>query len=126
MTLRSRTITISVNRKTADAFDAILNIPGKIMPDAKKNDDGWWSFTTPRGPAKMKFNENKELGILDHLFVDNDARWNVPMRVVSNGENSAIIITLFKPDNFSNQLFDERMKEMEKIMENMKQIIEKT
>ena len=123
---RSHTITISVNRKTAEVFDAILDCPKEMMSDAKKDDDGWWSFTTSRGPAKMKFNENKQLGILDHLFVDNEARWNVPMRVVSNGENSAIIITLFKPDIFSDQLFDERMKEMEKIMENMKQIIEKT
>ncbi len=123
---RSHTITISVNRKTAEVFDAILDCPKEMMSDAEKDDDGWWSFTTPRGPAKMKFNENKELGILDHLFVDDEARWNVPMRVISNGENSAIIITLFKPDNFSDQLFDERMKEMEKIMENMKQIIEKT
>ena len=123
---RSNTITIFVNRKTADVFDAVLDCPQEIMSDAEKDDDGWWSFTTPRGPAKMKFNENKQLGILDHLFVDNEATWHVPMRVVSNGEHSAIIITLFKPDNLSDQLFDERMKEMEKIMENMKQIIEKT
>jgi len=123
---RSNTITIFVNRKTADVFDAVLDCPKEMMSDAEKDDDGWWSFTTPRGHAKMKFNENKQLGILDHLFVDNEATWHVPMRVVSNGEHSAIIITLFKPDNLSDQLFDERMKEMEKIMENMKQIIEKT
>jgi len=123
---RSHTITIFVNRKTAEVFDAILDCPKEMMSDAEKDDDGWWSFTTPRGSAKMKFNENKELGILDHLFVDNEAKWHVPMRVVSNGENSAVIITLIKPDNFSDPLFDERMKEMEIIMENMKQIIEKT
>ena len=123
---RSNTITIFVNRRTADVFDAVLDCPKEMMSDAEKDDDGWWSFTTPRGPAKMKFNENKQLGILDHLFVDNEATWHVPMRVVSNGEHSAIIITLLKPDNLSDQLFDERMKEMEKIMENMKQIIEKT
>ncbi len=124
MSIRSRTITISVNRKTADAFDAILNIPGQMMPDAKKHDDGWWSFTTETGPARLKFNENKELGILDHQFVDKEATWNVPMRVVPNGENSAVIITLIKPASVSDQSFDERMKELEKIMQTMKQIIE--
>ena len=124
MPFKSRTITISINRKTAEAFDAILNIPSKIMPDAKKNDDGWWSFTTQWGPARLKFNEKKQLGILDHQFIDNVATWEVPMRVVSHGENSAVITTLIKPANVSDQTFDERMEELEKIMQTMKQIIE--
>jgi len=122
--IRSHTITITVKRKTGEVFEAVLNCPPKMMPGAKKNAEGWWSFTTERGPAKLKFNENRQLGLLDHQYVDNDASWNVPMRVVPNGENSHVIITLFKPEHFSDQLFDERMKEMEQIMENMKQIVE--
>ena len=125
MDIHSRTITFSVNRKTAETFDAILNIPPKIMPDAIKSNDGWWSFTTLRGPAKLKFNENRQLGILDYQFIDNEAKWNVPMRVISNGNNSSVITTIIKPDGISDQSFDERMIEIEKIMESMKQIIER-
>ena len=125
MNIHSRTITFSVNRKTAETFDAILNIPPKMMPDAIKSNDGWWSFTTLRGPAKLKFNENRQLGILDYQFVDNEAKWNVPMRVISNGNDSAVITTIIKPDGISDQSFDERMIEIEKIMESMKQIIER-
>jgi hypothetical protein len=121
---RVRTITFSVNKKTGDVFDAILNIPSKMMPDAKKNNDGWWSFTTPWGPGKLKFNENKQFGILDHQFVEDEAKWNVPMRVVSHGEESEVMITLIKPDTISDQLFDERMNEMEKMMLDMKKILE--
>jgi hypothetical protein len=124
MDIHSRTITFSVNRKTAETFDAILNIPPKLIPDAIKSNDGWWSFTTLRGPAKLKFNENRQLGILDYQFVDNEAKWNVPMRVISNGNDSAVITTIIKPDGISDQSFDERMIEIEKIMESMKQIIE--
>lgn len=124
MDIHSRTITFSVNRKTAETFDAILNIPPKMMPDAIKSNDGWWSFTTLRGPAKLKFNENRQLGILDYQFVDNEAKWNVPMRVISNGNDSTVITTIIKPDGISDQSFDERMIEIEKIMESMKQIIE--
>lgn len=123
MDIRSRSITISVNRKTADAFDAILNMPGKMMPDAKKSDDGWWSFTTQSGPARLKFKENKKLGILDHQFVDNVATWDVPMRVVSNGKDSAVIMTLIKPESVSDKTFDERMNELEMVMENMSKIL---
>lgn len=126
MNIKSRTITFSVNRKTADAFDAILNIPPKMMPDATKRDDGWWSFTGPWGPAKLKFNENKQHGILDYQVVENDAKWDVPMRVVSKGDNSEVISTIIKPDTLSDETFDERMKEIEKIMLSMKQIIEDT
>ena len=125
MDIHSRTITFSVNRKTAETFDAILNIPPKMIPDAMKSKDGWWSFTTLRGPAKLKFNENRQLGILDYQFIDNEAKWNVPMRVVSNGNDSAVITTIIKPDAISIESFDERMIEIEKIMESMKQIIEK-
>jgi len=125
MDIRSRTITFSVNRKTAETFDAILNIPPKMIPDAMKSNDGWWSFTTLRGPAKLKFYENRKLGILDYQFVDNEAKWNVPMRVISNGNDSAVITTIIKPDGISDQSFDERMIEIEKIMESMKQIIER-
>jgi len=123
---QSRTITFTVNRTTADAFDAILNIPPKMMPDATKQDDGWWSFTGPWGPAKLKFNENKQLGILDYQVIENDAKWNVPMRVVSKGDDSEVISTIIKPDTLSDETFDERMKEIEKIMLSMKQIIEET
>jgi hypothetical protein len=47
------------------------------------------------------------------------------MRVISNGNDSAVITTIIKPDGISDQSFDERMIEIEKIMESMKQIIER-
>lgn len=122
----SRTITFTVNRKTAEAFDAILNMPPKMMPDATKQDDGWWAFTGPWGPAKLKFNEDKQLGILDHQVVDSDAQWNVPMRVVAKGDDSEVITTIIKPETISDKTFDERMKDIEKIMFSMKEIIEKS
>lgn len=68
--IRSRTISIMVNRKTGDTFDAILNSPPKMIPDAKLTSDGWWSFSTARGNAMLKFKENRPLGILDYMFID--------------------------------------------------------
>ncbi len=122
--IRSRTIVITVHKKTGDAFDAILQVPPKMMPDAKLNDDGWWSFTGPHGKSRLKFNENKSLGILDHQFIDEDSTWNVPMRVVASGDFSEVIITLNKPDELTNDQFDQRMSEMEEMVITMKNIIE--
>ncbi|MDH3677807.1 MAG: hypothetical protein OEQ12_05840 [Nitrosopumilus sp.] len=124
--VRSRTISMSVSRKTGDVFDAILDSPPKIMPDATKNNDGSWSFSTPRGNANLKFKQNKSFGILDHLYVDDETSWEVPMRVVSSGNESEVIITIIKPDILTNDQFDERMKEIEVLFKNLKEIIEKS
>ncbi|AFS80623.1 hypothetical protein NKOR_03645 [Candidatus Nitrosopumilus koreensis AR1] len=121
---RSRTLSITVKKKTGDAFDTILQIPPKMMPDAKINDNGWWSFTGPRGQSKLKFSENKSLGILDHKFVDKEAVWDVPMRIVSSGDFSEILITLNKPDELTDEQFNQRVDEVGEMFDRMKQIIE--
>ena len=121
---RSRTINVTVNKKTGDAFDAILQVPPKMMPDAKLNDDGWWSFTGPHGKSKLKFNANKLLGILDHQYIDEESTWNVPMRVVSSGEFSEIVITLNKPDELTDDQFNQRISEIGEMIISMKNIIE--
>ncbi|WP_316505390.1 hypothetical protein [Nitrosopumilus sp.] len=121
---RSRTFSITVNKKTGDAFDAILQVPPKMMPDAKLQEDGWWSFTGPHGKSRLKFNENKPLGILDHEYVDEESKWNVPMRVISSGEFSEVVITLNKPDELTDAQFDQRMSEIGEMIISMKNIIE--
>jgi hypothetical protein len=117
---------MSVCRETGDVFDAILNSPPKIMPGATQNSDDSWSFSTPRGNANLKFKHNKTFGILDHLYTDDEASWEVPMRVVSNGDESEVIITITKPIVLTDEQFDERMKEMDGIFKNLKEIIEKS
>jgi len=124
--VRSRTITISVCRKTGEVFDAILNSPPKMMPDAMQNNDDSWSFSTPRGNANLKFKQNKTFGILDHLYTDDEASWDVPMRVVSSGDSSEVIITITKPEVLTDGQFDERMKEIEILFKNLKDILEKS
>jgi len=121
---RSRTISITVKKKIGDAFDAILQIPPKLMPDAKMNDDGWWFFTGPHGKSRLKFNENKSLGILDHRYIDEDSSWDVPMRVVSNGDFSEIVMTLNKPNELNDVQFDQRVSEIGEMIVTMKNIIE--
>ncbi len=121
---RSRTISITVKKKTGDAFDAILEMPQKMMSDAKINDAGWWSFTGPYGKSKLKFNEDKSLGILDHTYVDEVSSWDVPMKVVSNGDYSEVTITLNKPDELSDSEFDGRVVEIGEMFNSMKNILE--
>ncbi|MDH3833853.1 MAG: hypothetical protein OES34_06795, partial [Nitrosopumilus sp.] len=64
------------------------------------------------------------LGILDHQYVDDESHWNVPMRVVSSGDFSEVVITLNKPDELTDEQFDKRMSEIGEMMVSMKNIIE--
>ena len=74
--------------------------------------------------SKLKFNENKSFGILDHQFIDEESSWDVPMRVVSNGDFSEVIITLNKPDEITDEQFDQRMDELNEMFDSMKNILE--
>jgi hypothetical protein len=121
---RSRIISFTVKKKTGDAFDAILQVPPKMMPDAKMDNKGWWSFTGPHGKSKLKFNENKSLGVLDHHYVDEESSWDVPMRVISSGDFSEVVITLNKPDELTDVQFDQRVSEIGEMVVTMKNIIE--
>ena len=122
--IRTRTVSILVNKISGDAFDAILTLPPKIIPDAKINSDGWWSFIGPYGKSKLKFFQNKSLGILDHEYVDEESSWNIPMRVIPNGEFSEIIITLKKPEQLSDLQFDQRISNLSNMMTSMKNYLE--
>ena len=95
-----------------------------MMPDAKMNENGWWSFTGPHGKSKLKFNEEKSFGILDHKYVDDESVWDVPMRVVPSGDFSEVIITLNKPEQLSDEQFDQRVSELGEMVITMKNIIE--
>ena len=116
---------MSVSKQTGDVFDAILNAPPKMMPDAKQNGDGSWSFSTPRGNANLKFKHNKSFGILDHLYKDEETAWDIPMRVVPSGDDSEVIVTISKPEVLSDEQFDERTREIEDVFQHLKELIEK-
>jgi len=94
------------------------------MPDAKIDDDGWWSFTGSHGKSYLKFNEHKSNGILDHQFIDEESTWTVPMRVIPRGDYSEILIILNKPDELNDKQFDQRISEMGDVIIVMKNIIE--
>ena len=121
---RSRTICISVKKKTGDVFNAVLNIPPKLIPDAKIDDDEWWSFIGSPGKSYFKFNEHKPTEILDHQFIDKESTWTVPMIVIPSGDYSEILVTLNKSDELNDKQFDQRIFEMSEMVIAMKNIIE--
>ncbi|HJM79970.1 MAG TPA: hypothetical protein QF656_05500 [Nitrosopumilus sp.] len=122
--IRTRTISVHVNKLVGDTFDAIIELFPKIIPDAKINSDGWWSFIGPYGKSKVKFNPNKSLGILDHQYVDEESSWSIPMRVIPSGDFSEVIIILKKPDQLTDFQFDDRVAKINNLVTSMKKLLE--
>ncbi|MFE2480737.1 hypothetical protein [Streptomyces sp. NPDC059389] len=60
-------------------------------------------------PVAEVFAFNTELGMLDHDYVDEQASWQVPARVVANGTGSEFMITFFQPPAFTDPFFDEQI-----------------
>ena len=115
---------MSVNRMVGDTFDSIVELFPKFIPDAKINSDGWWSFTGPYGKSKIKFNQNKSLGILDHEYVDEESSWNTSVRIIPNGSFSEVKIILKKPEQLTDFQFDQRVEKINKLAISMKKILE--
>ena len=122
--IRTRTISLMVNKMAGDTFDAVVELFPKMIPDAKFDSNGWWCFIGPYGKSKVKFNQNKSLGILDHQYVDEESSWNIPMRIISNGDFSEVVITLKKPKELSDFQFDQRVSKINKIVISMKNMLE--
>lgn len=121
---RTRTISLNVNKIAGDAFDAIVELFPRIMPDAQLNSEGWWSFIGPYGKSKIKFNQNKSLGILDHDYVDELSSWHTSMRIIPNGNFSEVKIILKKPEQLTDFQFNQRVKKISKLATSMKHILE--
>ena len=122
--IKTRTISMEVNKMVGDTFDSIIGLFPKLIPDATMNSDGWWSFIGPYGKSKVKFNQNKSLGILDHQYVDEESSWNIPMRIIQNGNFSEVVIILTKPEQLSDFQFDQRVSKINQVIISLKKILE--
>ncbi|MFJ3174170.1 SRPBCC family protein [Streptomyces roseus] len=128
---RSVTKTVTIGRPAAEVFAylsdaanwpawAVVNIQA-IEPAPE---EGWWLMTTPQGPARLRIRGNAELGILDHDYLDEQAGWQVPARVVPNGNGSEFMMTFFQPPAFTDAFFDEQIALVDIELAELKKILE--
>ncbi|MFI6150916.1 hypothetical protein [Streptomyces sp. NPDC051109] len=130
---RSVTKTVTIERPVADVFAfladatnwpswAIVNVNVKAIEHT--NEPDWWLMTTPHGPARLRIRGNAELGILDHDYVEDQASWQVPARVVANGAGAEFMITFFQPPAFTDVFFDEQVALVDTELATLKRILE--
>jgi len=87
---------------------AIIN-----LRSVKKGQNGWYDLETIHGTGQLKMLSNEELGILDHIWKDNQASWTVYSRVIPNQKGSTFLMTFFQPANMDEEMFSKAMEGMD-------------
>jgi hypothetical protein len=124
-----RTISITVARPVKVVYE-YLAAPEKysewsfFLTSARPEGDRW-IFETPNGPVHVKFVERNAYGVLDHwVTVGGDAAIYVPLRVVAHGHESAVLFTVFRQSEMSDQDYDADIAAVRKDLENLKRVLE--
>ncbi len=130
-TMRSitKTVRIACDPKTAFAFLADLgNWPRwavvNVKSTVRSDDPEWWDMITPRGTARLRMRADARHGILDHDFVDPQASWTVPARIIANGGGAEFMITFFQPPGFTDTFFEEQIDLVDIELMKLKEILE--
>jgi hypothetical protein len=123
-----KTMTVSTNTKTVFGFfKNVKNMEtGGILKDIREGEDGWWKFHTPAGEAKLKLSRiEQELGVIDHIFVDNGLVWHVYVRIVPNQHGSTVSWTFIRPDGLDDKQFEEQLAAFDIEIEGWKKSLER-
>lgn len=98
------TKSVEIAADLGTVFDTVHDVgtwPSWAVHNVKSARDlggGRWEIQTPRGPGTVHMRERRDLGILDHEFVDpREGSWIVPARVVRVGSVSVFMMTFARP-----------------------------
>jgi hypothetical protein len=129
-TFDSLTITVRIDRSADVVYNfasAPENLPkwasglGKSI--TKMNND--WLVETPQGPMKVRFTERNSFGVLDHYVIpESGPEIYIPMRVISNGGGSELILTLFRLPGISEEKFAEDADWVRRDLNALKSLLE--
>ncbi len=124
-------VAFAIDRDPGEVFDyladaanwpawAVVNVRS-VKPGAEP---GWWEMGTPRGSGRLRINAERRFGILDHDFVNDEAHWTVPARVVSNGSGAELMMTFYQPPGLGEAELDRLMSLVGEEMAMLKRILE--
>ena len=115
--------------KVFDFIENVENWPRYAIHNVKsaiKAEDGTWHIQTPRGPGKIMMRSSREIGSLEHEFIDAEGNsWLVPARVEEvEGGGTIFAVRFKKPEGMPEADFhqgtasiDEELKILKKILE---------
>jgi hypothetical protein len=111
--VRSITKSVAIDRDPDAVFDYLADAANwphwavaNVRSVSPSPQPGWWDMETPRGPGRLHIQGDRRFGILDHDFVNDEAHWTVPARVVRNGRGAEFMMTFYQPPALSDATFD--------------------
>jgi len=128
--VRSLTKTVDIDAPLDEVFSFLadpLNWPRYAVVNLRSvsaGADGWCKAVTRFGQGEIKVHPVRELGILDHVWRDPQASWQVNSRVVPNGGGATVMMTFFQPGVMSDAQFDAAMSEMDIEMAALRRVFE--
>lgn len=128
----SQTISIPINRPASEVYEFAsnpANLPSWVRSfclSVKRSGDDWL-METPTGFIAIRFAPRNDFGVLDHVVTLPDGQSFLnPMRVVSNGDGSEIMFTLFQTDGMTHEQFAKDSKMIAADLQALKAVMEGT
>ena len=133
--VRSVTKSVTVDRPASEVhafLSAASNWPQwcviNISAVEPSRHPGWWTITTPQGPAEIRINADPGTGIVDHEFRDPDDPEEVavvPARVVPNGRGAEFSMTIFQPPQLDDVEFERQLNLIGTELAALKDVLER-
>jgi hypothetical protein len=133
---RSVVKSVTVDRPASEVHAFLSNASNwprwcviNILAIEPSRDTGWWTITTPQGPAEIRIHADSRTGIVDHEFRDPDDPEElavVPARVVANGRGAEFSMTIFQPPGFDDAEFERQLLPVETELAMLKDVLERS
>jgi hypothetical protein len=126
------TIIISIERPPADVHAFVAHPPNLPrwaagLARAVPQDREGWIAESPQGAVRVRFAPPNALGVADHHVTVSPGRdVDVPVRVVSNGEGSEVLITVFRQPEMTETQYREDLGLVRADLERLKRVLEAT
>jgi hypothetical protein len=129
-TLPSRTLSISIARPLADAYDFLVrpeNWPK--WANGLGGSFAWngtdWVVQQPGGQARLRFTPRNDFGVLDHTVSPAPGvEVYMPMRVIANGEGCEVQLTVFRLPEMTDAIFARDTAWVERDLAALKRLLE--
>jgi hypothetical protein len=131
MPLKSKTLSVSVKGQPEEVYRFVTNpenLPKWAAAFCKsvRKVEGEWVVETPQGPVKIRFVSRNDLGVADHhVSPAPGVNIYVPMRVVANGGDTEVMLTLFQQPDVSDEIHAQDIRWAKQDLRTLKEILER-
>jgi len=130
--MRAATRSITIKTSPDKVFEFVsnpANLPfwSRSFCLSVSQQQGKWIVETPEGPLPIRIAVHRQLRIADQFFSPAPGvEFMIPTRVIPNGSVSEFILTLFQPEDLSEEQYHDEVSMIEQELIYLKNILEGT